>query len=240
MPARAFDDPGAGFAERRVRQHRRRIARRDAGFAQRLGGQIKAPERRVLVEVAQDVGELQRAPQMVRQRDAVALFHPEYAHRQAPDRARDPVAIKLERRLVGRADIADHVHLHPVDDGMEILAPQAEIAHRRLQAADARNRRLAGTERVDVGAPTRQLVPSRAARPARIRDVIDLAAKGIDLEHGLALRARQYAHRIVERAARRPFGRRRVRCFCQRQCSRVLRSVAGREQAAGAAGCPPY
>ena len=39
---------------------------------------------------------------------------------------------------------------------MEILAPQAEIAQRRLQAAGAWNR-LAGIERVDVGAPARQL-----------------------------------------------------------------------------------
>ncbi len=127
MPARALDDARADLAERRARQHRRRIGRRDAGLAQRLRRQIEPSDRRILIEVAQDIGELQRPPQMMRERDAVLLLHAEDADREPPDRARDPIAIGVERRVVGRADVGDHVHFHAVDDGMEILAPEPEI-----------------------------------------------------------------------------------------------------------------
>jgi len=96
-----------------------------------------------------------------------------------------------------------------------------------------------GIERVDVGAPAVELLEALAARTARVGDVVDLAAKGIDFEHGLALRARQNAHRVVKRAARRPLGRSRVWSFCQRQRSSILRFVAGREHAADAAGLLP-
>ena len=125
--------------------------------------QIEPPERRVLVEVAQDVGELQRAPQMMSQRNAVLFLHAEDADRQPPDRAGDPIAIAVERRVVGCADIVDYVHLHAVDDGVEILAPEPEIAHRRVQAERARNR-LAGVERIDIGAPALESLPALGAR----------------------------------------------------------------------------
>ena len=83
--------------------------------------------RGILVEVAQDVGELQRAAEMMGERQAGIGLHAEHAHRQPPDRAGDAVAIKIERRAVGRADIGDHVHLHAVDDGDEILALEIEL-----------------------------------------------------------------------------------------------------------------
>ena len=55
---------------------------------------------------------------------------PNTLHRQPSDRAGDPVAIEIERGEVGRADVGDDIHLHAVDDGEEILAPQAEVADR--------------------------------------------------------------------------------------------------------------
>ena len=82
----------------------------------------------------------------------------------------------------------DYVHLHAVDDGVEILAPEPEIAHWRLQAQRARDW-LAGIERIDIGAPALESLPALGAGTAGIRDVIDLTAKGVDLEHCLALRA---------------------------------------------------
>ena len=85
------------------------------------------------------------------------LLHAEDAHRQPADRARDAVAIEVERRIVGRADVGDHVHLHAVDDGVEILAPQSELrAPRAARPCDARGG-AAGIERVDVGAPALEL-----------------------------------------------------------------------------------
>ena len=53
--------------------------------------------------------------------------------RETPDRARDAVAVKVERRPIRRADIGDHVHLHAVDDGEEVLALQIELPHRLRQ-----------------------------------------------------------------------------------------------------------
>src|SRR6516225_3759066 len=82
---------------------------------------------------------------------------------------------------------------------------QPEIAHRRDQAARAGDR-PARVKRIDVGAPALQLLAAFATGRARVRDVVDLAAKGIDLEHRLALRTRQYAHRVIKRATRRPLG----------------------------------
>ena len=102
-------------------------------------GQIKAAERRVLVEIAQDIGELQRAAEMMRKRDAVLLLHAEHPHRQPPDRARDAVAIAIEGLLVGRADVGDDIHLHAVDDVVEILPPESEFAHRAGEARQCRS-----------------------------------------------------------------------------------------------------
>src|SRR5215831_4804684 len=182
-----------------------------AGLASTAGGSVVVmpASRRVFAEVAQDIGELQSPPQMVSERNAVLFFHSEDAHRQATDGARDSIAIHVERRVVGRADILDHVHFHPIDDGVEILAAESKIAHRREQAARAGDG-LARTERIDIVAPALELLAPFTTGAARIRDIVDLTAKGIDFEHGLALRARQYAHRVVERATRRPLGRSRV------------------------------
>ena len=61
----------------------------------------------VLVEVAQDIGQLQRAAEMMRERQARLLLHAENAHAEPADRAGDAVAIKIEGRQIGRADVGD-------------------------------------------------------------------------------------------------------------------------------------
>ena len=63
----ALDHARADLAQRRARQHRRRIGRTDAGLAQRLCRQIEASETRILVEIAQNVGELECAAKMMRE-----------------------------------------------------------------------------------------------------------------------------------------------------------------------------
>ena len=156
----------------------------------------------VLVDVAQDVGELQRAAEMMRERDAVLLVHAEHADRQPPDRARDAIAIKIERRPVRRADV-----LRPRPSpcrrsrrenppcGARNRAPPAPAPAVRAPAVRRRARRSARAIRAS---------PSRrsACGAVGIRDVVDQPAERIDLEHRLALRARQNPHRGVERAAR--------------------------------------
>ena len=89
---------------------------------------------------------------------------------------------------------------------MEIFASQPKIADRCEKAARARNR-LARIERIDIGAPALELIPPFTPGAARVGDIVDLTAKRVNFEHGQALRAGQYPHRIVERAARGPFRR---------------------------------
>ena len=100
---------------------RRRVGGGDAAVVQCIPRQIEPAQRRVLVEVAQDIGELQRAAKMMGEREAVIVLHAEDTHRQPPDRAGDAVAIKVERGTVGRADVGDDIHFHAVDDGEEVL-----------------------------------------------------------------------------------------------------------------------
>ena len=114
------------FGSAAIGDHLLRIVAGDAGVQQAFARQIEPAEAGVFVDVAQDVGQLQRAAEMMRERDAVVLGEAEHPHRQPPDRAGDAVAIEIERRQVRRADVLRHVHLHAVDDGQEILALEAE------------------------------------------------------------------------------------------------------------------
>ncbi len=114
------------FGSARSADHLRRIVAGDAGMQQAFARQIQPAEAGVLVDVAQDVGQLQRAAEMMREQDAVVLRQAEHPHRQPSDRAGDAVAIQIERRQIRRADVLRHVHLHAVDDGEEILALETE------------------------------------------------------------------------------------------------------------------
>ena len=198
---RPLDDDAAGLAEHRIGQDRDRIGADDPGVAQRLARQVEPAHRGILVEIAQDVGELQRAAEMIGERQTGLLPHAEDPHRQPPDRAGHAVAIERERRAIRRADIGDHIHFHAVDDGEEILVLEIEGRHRRGETAQVRRRRAA-IERVEVRAPLLQLPAPRLARPGIVGDVVDGAAERVDLEHRLALGARQNPHPAVERTAR--------------------------------------
>ena len=93
---------------------------------QSFARQIQPADAGVFVDVAQDIGQLQRAAEMMREQDAVGLGETEHPHRQPPDRAGDAVAIQIERGKVRRPDVLRHVHLHAIDDGQEILALEAK------------------------------------------------------------------------------------------------------------------
>ena len=98
--------------------------------SKRFARQIQPANAGVFVDIAQDVGQLQRTAEMMRQQDAVILGKAEYPHRQPSDRAGHAVAIQIERSQVRRADVLRHVHLHAIDDGQEILALETELANR--------------------------------------------------------------------------------------------------------------
>ena len=91
------------------------------------------------------------------------LLHAEDAHRQTPDRAGHPVAIEIERREIGRADVGVDIHLHAVDHGQEIRLPQAEVADRVLRKL-ACARRPVGVESGKIGAPPVELPCARCER----------------------------------------------------------------------------
>ena len=138
MRLRPLGQRQAHFRQRAVGDHLRRIVAGDAGMQQAFARQIEPAEAGVLVDVAQDVGQLQRAAEMMGEQDAVLLGQAEHPHRQPPDGAGDAVAIEIERRHVRRADVLRHVHLHAVDDGEKILALEAEGFHRRRRNPAAR------------------------------------------------------------------------------------------------------
>ena len=62
---------------------------------------------------------------------------------------------------------------------------------------------MAPIQRIDIVAPLLQRGQPLGPRAVGIGDVVDLAAEAVDLEHRLALLARQNAHRRVERTAGR-------------------------------------
>ena len=139
----------------------------------------------------------------MRERDAVDLAHPEHPHRQPSHRAGDPVAITIERLPVRSTDVLRRIHLHTVDDRQEVRLAQVELARCAREPRQI-GWRLPGKQRLDTGAPLRELPAALGAGCLGIRDVIDQTAERVDLVHRLALRSRQDAHRSVERASRRP------------------------------------
>jgi hypothetical protein len=119
-----------------------RIFRRSLGVVgyypcrgQRLSWEVKSADCRVFVEIAQDVGKLKGASEMVGQGFTGLGVKAEDPHRQPPDRARHPVAIEVERCPIGRADVARGIHFHTVDDGVEMFALQVVAAHCLVKVA---------------------------------------------------------------------------------------------------------
>ena len=155
----------AGAIDARIADDGAGIGAVDAGLHQQLARQVEAADRGILVEVAQDVGELQRAAEMVRQLSARRLVHAEDAGRQPADGAGDAVAIEVERREIGRADVGRDIHLHAVDHGEEIVLSQAEGAAPAL--AGSSPGRPAGRRRAHRGRWRHR--PSAAARAGRGR-----------------------------------------------------------------------
>ncbi len=196
--------PRAGPTRRidtRIGENGFRVACGDAGAFQVLACEIETADRGVLVEIAQDVGELQGAAEMMRQFEARPIVHAEHLDGQPSYRARHPVAVKIENHQIRRDDVLCHIHFHAVDHGKEILLAQAIARHRVLQER-ALDRRSSGIERVEVAAPFGERGESVLARAdSVIGDVIDHAAEGVDREHRLTFRARHQFHGGIERAS---------------------------------------
>ena len=129
MATRAFDD---GCASRRDVDGGQSA---DGGSVvampaslQRLARQVQAADRRIFIEVAQDIGQLQRPAEVMGQFLSLHQPHSENLHAQPSDCARNPVAIKIEKLEFGCADVLYDVHFHPVDDGKQVVPVEPKIA----------------------------------------------------------------------------------------------------------------
>ena len=159
MFARLFGHGRAGARQRRIGQDRGRVGGADSGLAQGFAGKIETADSGVLVEVAQDIGQLQGAAEMMRERHAGIARNAENAHRQAADGAGDPVAIKVEHATIAARGSGSPASISmPSMIAQKVILAQIEILDGCLQAAQSRRRRAA-IERTHVAAPLLQFVP---------------------------------------------------------------------------------
>src|ERR1700722_18953876 len=207
LSARRHLDTGAGSL--RTGGGCQRLVGLHSGSGQRFARQIEPAEARVLVDITQDVGELERAAKMMGKLDAAFVGQAENAHRKPPDDGRHAIAIEVQRRPVRSADVLLGVHRHAVDYGVEIFMLQMKAASYVGEDGEMR-RRLSGKHRGNVGAPLVQLVQAlnRCGGPAVVGYIVDFATEAVDREHRLALTLRQNAHGGIEGAVRH---RRRLR-----------------------------
>src|SRR5262245_42759800 len=179
MLARTLGYAVAHGAEPRAAQGGHRIAGADAGLGEPFARQIEAANVGILVEIAQDIGELQRASEMMGELDTVLAVETEHSYRQSSDSACHPVAIEVECGKSGRADVLDRVHLHAVDDRQRSPLGQTEVAHRPGEAGDERAD-FALKERAHLRPPLIELSLSLRPRAARVRDIVDASAETVD------------------------------------------------------------
>ena len=147
---------------------------------------------------------------MMRQRVPAFRVESEDAGREPADGARHAIAIKIERRPVGRTQIGVHIHRHAVDHGAEIVAPQTEAADRFFEVGGG-GQDLAVEQPVDILAPALQRGMARGTRRVAVGDVVHRAAESVDRVHRVPLGGRQDTHGGIEGAARRRQSRGRFR-----------------------------
>jgi len=205
------DDWSTGPAQRRIGENLSRLRLADARRAEIFAWQIEPAEGCVLVEIAQNVGELERAAKMMREALTFPLRHSESPRGKASDRARHAIAIKIERGQIGRPYIGHEIHLHAIDYGTKILAPQPEGVDCHGETLQTLARAGWGPpaciKRADIAPPFDERLLAGVAWPRFVRDVVNGAAEGIDFKHRLAARAWQNAHGRMEGTAARTGGR---------------------------------
>src|ERR1700730_16057587 len=180
-----------------------RVGTRDPMLVENFAGQIKPLPSGVLVEIAQDVGQLQCPAKRFRDQMSGTASIAKDMHREMADGARDTGTIKVEHREIRGPNVFPGIHLHPVDNRQKIMSAQA-IAQRRLaQCRGYEKMRPPTIESVDLLAPYGESGELVLHRPVVIGDVVDLAAEGINRIHPVATILRQQPHGPVERATGR-------------------------------------
>src|SRR5215472_2653626 len=178
-------------------QHRRRISSANAVSVENLARQIKAAATGVLVEIAQNVSELQRAAERVGNIVGSIARIAENMDREMADGACDARTVEVEPCEIGSANFLARVHLHAVDHGEKIAATQPIAQYWPTQRRADEVVRMSRIESIDLLAPGGEGGELVLDRPLAIGDVVDLAAKRIDRVHPVPAVPRQEAHRPI-------------------------------------------
>ena len=169
LVARQAGEFAPGRGEGSVAHDAGRRRRRDAVVMEQVARQIDPPDPGILVDIAGDVGELQRPSEMMGDGLAVRARLAEDRDAEAADGRGDAVAIEIEGGAVRGDDRAFGIHLHAVDDGQEVGPVEAEGLDRRRPERG----RCAGAARRHKGhrsrAATRQVRPGASVDRARRR-----------------------------------------------------------------------
>src|SRR6266446_101781 len=184
-------------------QDRERIGPANTVPVENFTWQIKPPTTGVLVEVAQDIGQLQRSTERFGDRMGSIALVPENMDREMADGARDTRTIEVERRKIGDTNRLARIHLHSVDNGEEIAPAQTIAQHRLTQCPRDKVPRMSRVEAVDLLAPGGEgckLVPNRAVA---VCDVVDVTAERVDRIHPVSAMVWQETHRPIERRSSR-------------------------------------
>ena len=169
---------------------------------QQIVGQVKPVPRRVLAQVAQDVGQLQGEAERCRQPVADLGPQAEDAAAQPSHGAGDPVAVLQQVGPGGEPQRFRRVRFHAVDDGLKIGLGQTEMGDRFGQGDGDRILGLPRIEGVDFVPPAGQFALFHVERIGVVGNVVDDAAEGVDREHGVPLLPRQEPHGPIEGRAR--------------------------------------
>src|SRR5262245_59394635 len=189
------------------RPHARRVAAREhlvlgaAEARQVLQRQVETAPGGVLAYVAQDVGELERDPEIARVVGRAGAVMPEDLDAQQPDGGRDEVAVLLEL-VEGPVAPARQVHRDPADEIREVALREREPAHGVGQRDADRMRRRAVVDAVELVAPASEQ-RRRIALPRleAVRDVVDEAAEGVHRVQRRAAFGSEQPERLREAAA---------------------------------------
>ena len=171
--------------------------------------------RGVLCDVAQDVGELERQPQLDRVVARARVVVAEDLDRGEPDRRGDALAVDAQ---LGKGRVAPRGQVHPAarDDVLERPARDREARDRLRELAPQLGLGRAGVGLVELGRPARE---ARLPLAVGLVDaVVHDPAEGVERVDRAALRLGQDQERVVEAGPALPReARRRARAHAGRQ-----------------------
>src|SRR5882724_1435448 len=176
-----------------------RIGAADTVPVENFMRQIEPSATGVLIEIAEDIGQLQGSTERFSDGMGSIALITEDMDREMADGAGDTRTIEVERRKIGGANCVARIHFHPVDYGVEIAAAELIAPHRLIQRPRDKVARMSSKEPVDLLAPGGEGCKLVLDRALAVGDVVDLAAERVDRIHPVSAMVWQETHRPVER-----------------------------------------